>query len=269
MDYQGGSSQGGFGNGGFGGESSQGSGNRGGGRKSYDEQTLQPCTIGMILSALPEGNDSGSLELSDGRKLHHVVIVGAVKECTQNSTNALYEIEDGTGLIVVKQWVDQNDCAAKYEMRQKCMHENTYLKIVGSPKYYDGNVQLVAESIRPVSTGNELTHHMLEVAYAGEKYKNRHSLGVPRQPLSSGVGFGSSGPALTRKDGGEGGILETVRNHVRNEGEKMEMGAHISDIITQLGRQYTEPMIRKAIEDLAAEGHIYSTINEDYYKFAM
>lgn len=267
MDYQGGSGGGG-GGGGFAGESSQGSGGRGGARKNYDEQTLQPCTIGMILGAT-EDHDSGSLELADGRKLHHVVIVGAVKECSHNSTNCLYDIEDGTGLIVVKQWVDQNDCAAKFEMRQKCLHENIYVKVVASPKYYDGNIQLIAESIRPLSTGNELTHHLLEVVYAGEKFKNRHNIAAPQQTLMNnpGVGFGYRGPALNRSSG-DGDILGVVLNHIRKEGEKKEAGSHVNEVINYLGAQYSETEVRKAIEDLAAEGHIYSTVNEDHYKFA-
>jgi hypothetical protein len=33
--------------------------------------------------------------------------------------------------------------------------------------------------------------------------------------------------------------------------------------------KFNEGQIRNAIEDLASEGHIYSTINEDNYKFAM
>lgn len=271
MDYHGGSSAGGFGNGGFSGEASQGSGGRGGNRKSYDEQTIQPCTIRMLLNALPEGgsDDTGSLELSDGRKLHHVVIVGAIRDFTDNSTNTEYQIEDGTGLIIAKQWIDNNDCAAKLEMRQLSMKENIYVKIIGSLKYYDGQVQLIADSIRPLTTGNELTCHMLEVVYVGEKHKNSRNA-APRNSLISnpGVGFGGEGVVLQRSGGSEG-VRDSVVNYIRSEGEKQDIGANVQNCVRVLSGEYPEKEILKAIEDLAAEGHIYSTYNEDHYKFAM
>jgi hypothetical protein len=246
MDYQGGNSAGGFGSSGFGIEGSQGSGGRGSGRKNYDEQTIQPCTVSMIIRARPEPGADNSIELPDGRKVHHIVFVGAIKDFTENSTNIIYEIEDGTGLIEVKQWVDQNDSTAKLEMRQLCMKDNIYVKVVALPKHYDGNVQLVAESIRPIVSGNELSCHLLDVVYAGEKLKNRSMFVAPQTSL-----------------------IGSVSHFIRIEGDKSDVGAEIAKCVSQLGAKYGEEAVRKVIEELAAEGLIYSTATEDYYKFAM
>lgn len=274
MDYQGGgSSSGGFGDSGFGGmESSQGSGGKGNnGRKSTDEQTIQPCTVSMILRARPEPGADNSLELPDGRKVHHIAFVGAIKDFVENSTNIMYEVEDGTGLIEVKQWVDQNDSAAKLEMRQLCMKENIYVKVVALPKFYDGTVQLVAESIRPIVSGNELSCHLLDVVYAGEKLKNRGMFVAPQMSLQQGhhvSAMGSAGRPLQKANDSRD-VKDAVARFIRVEGDKNDVGAEIAECVSQLGVRYGEEAVRKCVEELAGEGLIYSTATEEFYKFAM
>ena len=53
--------------------------------------------------------------------------------------------------------------------------------------------------------------------------------------------------------------------------EHQDVGANISYCIQSLtsSGKYSEGQVRNSIEELAGEGHIYSTINEDNYKFAM
>jgi replication factor A2 len=290
MDYQGGSG-GGFNNGGGGGFagnnlSSQGSGSRtGGARKSYDEQTITPCTIGMLLNSIPEaggGDSGGALELADGRKLHHVSIVGAIRDITENSTNVLIGLEDGTGLVSIKQWLDQNDCSAKYELRSAIIKkgENVYVKVIGSPKYYDGNIQLIADSVRHLSSGNELVHHMLDTIYTGEKYKAKHSIMPPRSLMGSnyGVGFGANSTAtplqarsLNTARGGVGGTTQDdVLHFIRTEGAvNQDMGVNVKQVVNYLRNQHSEKEIRSAISELATGGFIYSTLDEEHYQFAL
>jgi replication factor A2 len=260
-------SQGGFGGGGGGRSSS---------RKSYDEQTIQPVTISMCFSSSSDDDGTGEL-LEDGRKLHHVKIVGAVRNIEDFSTNCLYNIEDGTGLIEVKQWIDTNDCSALQEIREACLKDGTYLSIVGQIKDYDGKKTIVADSVRPVSTGNELTHHMLEVVYAAENHKRMNSSAYGANMLMKhhgGKGFGvmQTGSPIQQyvsHSGVNDSLRDAVLTFIRKEGDGSDTGASVPLCIQMLQGRYSEYDIRKVIEDLAAEGHIYSTIDENHYKFAM
>ena len=272
MEYGGGG--GGFGEGGP--SPSQGranAGGGGGGRKSYDEQTIQPVTVQMCLTSHPDDESGGGEQLSDGRKLYHVKIVGAVRTFEDFSTNCLYGIEDGTGLIDVKQWIDSNDCTAMAELRQSCAKEGIYLTIVGQIKDYDGKKTIVADSVRPILTGNEITHHMLEVVYAGEMVKRMTS---PMYGVPQGLGFGATAamkgvPLQPQQFGNNANdsLREIVLTFIRTEGMYSEAGANVPLCVQQLDGKYNERDIRNVIEDLAAEGHIYSTIDENNYKFAM
>lgn len=247
MDYQGGGdnnnnnaygSGGGFNSGGgaggdFGASQSPGGGGGGGQRRNYDEQTCIPVTARMILASQPDLNDNTQLKLEDDRKLYHIKLVGAVRGVEQTSTAVVYQLEDGTGLVDVKQWLDETDCTALQELRAAAQQDHIYVKVVGQLKMYNGSKQILASSVRPVSTGNEIAHHFLEVVYSGEKYKNDSTIVQPTSPMMmtgnnnsgaygsvGGVGFGGSGPSggggrtpLMQQAGG-GGSGDALRDSV-------------------------------------------------------
>jgi len=224
------------------------------------------------LAAVPD--EDNSLQLEDGRKLHHVRIVGAVREVNDSSTSVIYTVEDGTGLIEVKRWLDESECTALSEIRQQTFKDNIYVKIVGSIKEYDGKKMIVADSIRPLSTGNELTHHMLEVVYSAEHFKRKDTIVAPPPMMAGGVGFGGSAVktgAPIQASGTGDNLKDAVVNYIRQVGDQMEVGANVQECVQTLtaGGRHSESAVRQVIDDLASEGHIYSTINEENYKFAM
>jgi replication factor A2 len=260
---------------GGGGGGSQGGGGGGGNRRSYDEQTLTPITASMALATNPD--ESGSMQLTDGRKLYHVKLVGAVRSVEDFSTNVVYEVEDGTGLVEVKQWLDENDNSAIQEMRKETLRDNIYVRIVGTIKEYDGKKTIMADTVRPLTTGNQLAHHMLEVVYAAENSTRKNNIVAPAATgMMQGVGFGGGNAALQNRgaplaaaSSGGGGLRDSVLQYIQQQGDMTEAGANLQECIRMLSSQHSEGAIRKVIDDLAAEGHIYSTIDENNYKSAM
>ena len=259
--------------GGGGGYNPRSGGSGGKTRKSSDEQTFLPVTISMALRASSSPQTGGVVTLADsGQPLHHVRIVGAVRSHEDMSTNAMYQIEDGTGLIDVKQWVDENDCTAIAQIRQQTLKENIYVKIYGQLKDYEGKKSILAESIRPLSTGDELTHHFLEVIHTAENYgKQQAASGFPVNPMASLGGVGFAGAPVQQQSGpvsGENAAREDILHYIRSYGESDENGASVPALISTFAGKYSEETIRNEVEFLAAEGNIYSTINEDHFKFA-
>lgn len=258
MDYQGGDMGGGFGGSGGGGGGSSygggGGGNKGFGgggggnsqgqqraRKSYDDQTLIPVTARMVLASQPSSNTEGNLQLQDGRELHMVKLIGAIRSYEDFSTNVLYSIEDGTGLIDVKQWLDENECSVATEIRQATLKDHIYVRVIGQVKDYDGNKQIIASSVRALTSSNELTHHMLEVVYSGERAKVRDAIVSPHMMMSTstmttpmGAGFGpplGMGQPLAPVGYGGGGVpnelKEAVVKYIRAESSKLGMALAI------------------------------------------
>jgi len=279
-----------FGGGGFNNDSgvspSPGGASDGGNRprRNYDEQTLIPVTVKMILSARADPNPNGgdsSITLSDGRPIHMVKLVAAVRSLEERSTNIFIDVEDGTGFAQVKVWINEGeDCSAISNFRQQCT-DHTYIRIIGQVKEYDGARQIIANDVRAVTSGNELTYHLLEVAHSFEK-----SSKMQQQP-TSGMGYGIGNMASknaplkaesmgVQVQGGQGGgvgggnpLHDAVIQVIRTMGASQDGGVHVDQITAGISSQgFTSADVMNAVNYLSNEGHIYSTIDELHFQYA-
>jgi replication factor A2 len=274
MDYLGGGDSGGgysnsYGGGGGGGGSQDSIDKK---RRSYDEQTLIPVTIGMANKAQTDpSSGDGSLVLDDGRPLHSIKLIAAVRSVEDMSTNVVYQVEDGTGLMDVKQWLDDNDSSAIMEMRKETAKDGIYVKVIGQVKDYEGQKMIVANSVRRVSTGNELTHHLLEVMYSAEMFKRSSSIVTPQPMMASSSSFRGFGNVSGMDSGGATGDTTDSRKNrlmaVMQQHDSGEEGVSV-DTCVRLLPDMSEGDIRKLIEILSEDGSVYSTINENHFKVA-
>lgn len=180
------------------------SGDGGNMRKATEEQTLIPVTIAMLLKA---SNNT----LEDGRELHQVKLVAAMRDVDKNSASNTYLIEDGTGAINVKEWVDDGNIAIT-EMREEAAVEHQYVRITGKLEEYDGKPQVVANRVCKLTNGNELTYHFLEVVYTGEKHEQGGQIvGTPSQAMNSmnfGGGMQTSTPIANSNSNNNSSALD-------------------------------------------------------------
>ncbi len=129
------------------------------------EHMLIPVTAKMIHSAVW---DSERFVLKDGRPLYMVKLVGAIRNFCVNIKHVQIDVEDGTGLVRVILWRNKRECMAQHCLLDEC-NSNRYICIIGEVKDYYGVHEIIAFDVQPVSSGNEVTHHFLEVAYSFEK----------------------------------------------------------------------------------------------------
>lgn len=296
MDFHGDGDGGGFapsngfggGRGGGGGGGSQDSGQKRV-KRNYDEQTIIPVTLSMILKAKTSSSsmdhggansDNAGLVLDDGRSLNTVKVVAAVRSVEDQSTNVMYVLEDGTGSIDVKQWLDDNDPSALTDMRHHTARDGVYIKVIGQVKEYEGRKQIVANAVRPLTSGNELTHHLLEVVYSSEKYTRDTSIVPPMmtmaQPsaghnLSSNNGMGMGmGVGMGMGMGGgpsSSSVKDRLMDVFHQYSGDSEEGISIGECIQYLP-DVPEAEIRAVITHMSEEGDIYSTISESHFRLA-
>ena len=129
------------------------------------EHTLIPVMVKMIHSAV---QDCKWFVLKDGRPLHMVKLVGAVRNFRVHDKHVQINLEDGTGLVRVIFWQKQKECTAQHCLIDEC-NGNRYICVIGEVADYYEVHEIIAFNIRSVSSGNEVTHHFLEVAYSYEK----------------------------------------------------------------------------------------------------
>jgi hypothetical protein len=74
------------------------------------EHTLIPVTAKMIHFAIW---DSERFVLKDGRPLHMVKLVGAVRNFRGNNKHVQIDVEDGTRLVRIILWRKEKECTAQ------------------------------------------------------------------------------------------------------------------------------------------------------------
>jgi hypothetical protein len=97
-----------------------------------------------------------------------VKFVGTVRSLSVKTKYVQIDVEDGTGLVPVILWRKKKECTTQHRLIHKC-NGNCYICVIGGVEDCYGVNEIIAFDVRPVSSGNEGTHHFLEVAYSFEK----------------------------------------------------------------------------------------------------
>jgi hypothetical protein len=129
------------------------------------EPTIIPVMAKMIHSAIL---DSERFVFEDGQPLHMVKLVGAIRKFRVNIKHVQIKVEDGTRLVQVILWRKKKECTAQRCLIDKC-NSNCYIRVIGEVEDYYGVHKIIAFDVQPVSSGNEVTHYFLEVAYSFDK----------------------------------------------------------------------------------------------------
>jgi replication factor A2 len=82
----------------------------------------------------------------------------------EQATFTKFDVEDSTGSMEVKLWVDSGDDDVLAERRSACV-AGKYVRIIGSLRVFNDSKHIIAHDMRPVVDHNEVTHHFLEVIH--------------------------------------------------------------------------------------------------------
>jgi hypothetical protein len=107
------------------------------------EHTLIPVTAKMIYSSVWNGE---RFVLKDGRPLHMVKLVGAVRNFRVNVKHVQIDLEDGTGLVRVILWRKQKECTAQHHSIDKC-NGNCNIRVIGDVEDYYGVHEIIAFNV--------------------------------------------------------------------------------------------------------------------------
>uniref|UniRef100_L2G2L3 Putative replication factor-a protein n=1 Tax=Colletotrichum fructicola (strain Nara gc5) TaxID=1213859 RepID=L2G2L3_COLFN len=138
---------------------SQQNGQVGGGGKAYSEESLRPVTIKQIIDA-EEAYPGADFKI-DGATVTQVTFVAQIRQISPQPTNITLKLDDGTGLIEAKKWVDtdkKDDDAAGLDLEG-------HVRVWGRIKSFNGKRHVGAHFIRPVTDFNEVNYHLLESTY--------------------------------------------------------------------------------------------------------
>ncbi|KAE8147270.1 replication protein A, subunit RPA32 [Aspergillus avenaceus] len=258
-----GSSYGGGGGGFMPGETSSPSGRRSDGNNT----TLRPITIKQALDATQQ-HPEADFHI-DGADVGNIYFVGQVRNISTQSTNVTYRIDDGTGEIEVKQWIDSAtaDTMDTNDPKKSQVVNNGYAKVFGKIKMF-GNKRFVgSHCVRPVSNLNEVHCHFLE-ATAVHLFFTKGPVGGAGSAGGAGAGAGAGGADATMggvDDYSARGlpamspVAKRVYHLLKTEPQSNE-GLHAQLIAAKLSLPM--PDVARAGDELLTSGVIFSTVDE-------
>jgi len=178
------------------------------------------------------------------------------------TTNTTYRLDDGTGSIEVKQWIDSDTIEQNNPIKAKLV-EGAYCRAWGKLKSFNDRRSVGAQIIRPVEDMNEVSYHLLEAT-------SIHLFFTRGAPGGAGAGAGAAnanGGAGQQGAGAYGAydlsgynpVARKVFQYLR-EAPQTNEGLHQHAIAASLGLESAD--VLRAGDDLLAGGLIYTTVDD-------
>ncbi|KAB1201373.1 Replication protein A 32 kDa subunit A [Morella rubra] len=242
--------------------------------KSRDSQALVPVTVKQISESSESGDEKSSF-LINGVDVANVTVVGMVSDKAGRNTDIGFNLDDGTGRIGCKRWMNENH--DRIEMEE--IQDGMYVRVNGHLKSFKGIKQLVAFSVRPIANFDEVTFHFIDCIHNHLQSKSQRQGVTPTQPqpvdasLSTSARNGSNGyqTALSSQLSGQSSVDgvkscdQLVIDYLQQPSSiGQEKGIHRDELSQQL--KIPVDKIMESIRSLEEEGLIYSTVDEFHYK---
>ena len=194
-------------------------------------------------------------------------LIGQILQVSSQTTNTTFKIDDGTGVMEVKQWVDGD--AAPDSVRE--VHkEGEYIHVWGRLKDFNGKRHIGSHKIRPITDFNEISYHLLEATavhlfFTRGPPESANAGGVKSEDLMVDHGYGGAvsngasagGRSLPAKLSALGKRVYTLLCEEPQNNE----GLHVQMIAQKLGSEINA--VFKAGDELLQDGLIYTTIDDE------
>ncbi|KAI7328792.1 hypothetical protein KC315_g6463 [Hortaea werneckii] len=246
------------------------------GKRSYGKDTLRPVTIKQLLDAQHPHPDAEYF-IIDGAECTQVTFVGQIRNISTQTTNVTYKLDDGTGIIEVKVWIDTdtfNDPDHPGNQKPKPV-EQGYARCWGRLKAFNNKRHVGANIIRPLADYNEIQYHLLEATVVHLHFTKGPltELQQANQQQKQG-GAGMNGGGYGQYDGAAGagdvggarqvpaGISRSARqvySTLMNAPQTHE-GLHVQEIASRANMEMAE--VLKGAEELTGAGMLYTTVDD-------
>lgn len=223
-------------------------------QRQQTRSTLSPVTIKQIHDSTQPVPD-GEFEVNNV-SLNMVSFVGVVRKVENFTSAVTVTIEDGTGSVDVKRWVNEKGPTASEETERFLALENKYVYVTGALKVMQLRKSIQHSTIREVTDYNEVLYHML---YALENHLEAQGL------LKSGV---KPENGLFVNENGNGAssnldVSDKIMSVISSNTASMSEGVPVSWISDQLG--IPVEVVKEKCNQLSELGKVYQGYDENSY----
>jgi len=202
----------------------------------------------------------------DARELNQITIVGMILAVTEAATNVSFNVDDGTGKIEVRIWLDSEEPAESANEKRAGWRVGAYIRVIGHLRSFNNKRSVMAFRIQPIVDLNEITYHLCECVYVHlQNTKGNLQGSSSNTSTTAPTSFANaySAPQATLNShlsDIHGQVLTVIRTLAAHRSE----GISVQQIASQVKCDIAA--VRHAMEFLSSEGHVYSTIDEDHFQ---
>ncbi|KAE8870305.1 hypothetical protein PTNB73_00659 [Pyrenophora teres f. teres] len=242
-----------------------------GNRRDHSQDSLRPVTIKQILEAQGEaGSSSDQILKIDGAVLSQLTLVGQIRNISNQTTNNTYRLDDGTGSIEVKVWVDSDSSEQPNPTKAKLV-EGAYCRAWGKLKIFNDRRSVGATVIRPIEDMNEISFHLLEATAVHLHFTRGPPGGAQTAGANANGAVGQQQQQQQQQQQAAGGnyggydltaygqVAKKVFQYLREAPQSNE-GLNQHEIAAKLGIDTAD--VAKAGDELLSGGLIYTTVDD-------
>ncbi|CAN3363916.1 replication factor A protein 2 [Diutina catenulata] len=217
----------------------------GSGSQKQTRSSLTPVTIHQINTAtspVPDGEFTiNNVELAS------VEIMGVVRRVDSQSSAINVTIEDGTGSIEIRKWIDEAVMSMQEEQERFDSWNGQYVRVCGTLKEFQGKKNVQNAHIEKVDNYNRVTNHFLAAIKV-----HLAANGV----LGAKAGAGNAGDNELFVSNDDGSLKDQILRVLRQNGESMAEGVQTAYLSQTLGVPESE--LEPVLLGLQESGTIFS-----------
>ena len=238
---------------------------------TYGKDTLRPVTIKQVLDATqPHPDADFSI---DDVEITQISFVGQIRNISTQTTNITYKLDDGTGTIEVKQWIDADatsmDTDGTTTSKPKLL-ENEWARVWGRLKAFNNKRHVGAHVIRPIVDKMEIQYHLLESTYVHLYFVKGDLASIKQESsttngMQAQAGYGGAGGAGDVSAGGKPmpnmtanakRVLQALKTAPQNN-----EGLHVQNLASIAGMNVAD--VHKAGDELLSYSMIFTTVDDE------
>jgi len=252
--------------------------------RQEEKQTCLPVTIRTVERAIAQTADFGGELRFFGAEIGQgmLILVGIIDSMKQHSANVEFSLNDSTGRIKARYYKTASQSNELDELAP-----GMYVSVFGAVRTAPETHFAVA-GMRLVKSADEVSYHMVEVAYAALKLKGSHEPTTPApkknassalaEPSSASTGLSpvkvdkvtssvseAAAIALPTSPLSGKALRTAVLAFLQKEGDGRPEGVAFAAICNHANPTPTDE-VRAALERLVTDGDVFTTIDEGHFQ---
>ncbi|KNZ58292.1 uncharacterized protein VP01_195g8 [Puccinia sorghi] len=215
------------------------------------EQALRPVTIKQILDAEASNTDS-AISIQDVD----------VSNVFRNPTNILLQVEDGTGGIEVRKWIDSSDGESEGFEAETGIQIRDWVRVIGAPKLFNNKKNISGLRLEKIVDYNEINYRLLDAVRVTLAFERGPSGSGDRMNLDQSSNHATHGKIAQPRNPNRTAKQDKIMEFFVKR-KPTEEGINVHEIARECNLDVQDVIEETAL--LIQEGELYTTVDDEQF----